>query len=144
MTIVFVTLVMVAAITAACDGGGHGSADRDSAMREISIVMSDDVRFEPGRIEMTVGEPVRLVIKNEAGSVHDFTVGVIPVRDVLATGGAASGGHGAHTGYDLHLALDARSEGVLEFTALQPGEYRFVCTVTGHVDAGMVGSLVVT
>ncbi|MCH7860368.1 MAG: multicopper oxidase domain-containing protein, partial [Proteobacteria bacterium] len=30
------------------------------------------------------------------------------------------------------------------FTATEPGEYEFFCTIPGHKEAGMVGRLIVT
>ena len=32
----------------------------------------------------------------------------------------------------------------VEFTPSTPGEYEFFCTVAGHKEAGMVGTLIVT
>lgn len=44
---------------------------------------------------------------------------------------------------DIHVAAAPGSRNTIEFTPSEPGEYEFVCTVAGHKEAGMVGTLVV-
>ena len=44
---------------------------------------------------------------------------------------------------DLNVGVAANGSGRIEFTPSQPGTYEFFCTVAGHKEAGMVGSLVV-
>jgi uncharacterized cupredoxin-like copper-binding protein len=68
----------------------------------------------------------------------------IPVDGTVQTVG--HGGHdmGDEVGpLDLHVGAAANGSGTIEFTPSQPGTYEFFCTVAGHKEAGMVGSLVV-
>ena len=46
--------------------------------------------------------------------------------------------------YDLHVAVDGGASGTLEFTPTAAGEYEFTCTVTGHAEGGMMGTLTVS
>ena len=141
--------VAVLLVALACGGGdgGAGSAS-ESGVREVRVRMTDQIRFEPADIRLQAGQPVRLVIDNtEAASIHDFTVKVIPVQGVIGDGESSDTGHmGMHSAaeYDLHLALESGADGVLEFTPTEAGQYEFLCTVTGHAEAGMIGTLVVT
>jgi len=41
-------------------------------------------------------------------------------------------------------ALDSGGEGILECTPTEAGEFAYCCTVDGHTDAGMTGTLVVS
>ena len=43
----------------------------------------------------------------------------------------------------LHVAVGIGSTGTLQFTPSTPGTYQFICTVAGHKEAGMVGTLIV-
>jgi uncharacterized cupredoxin-like copper-binding protein len=138
-------ILTVVAIACGGDGGDEPSGTvGDDGVREITIRMTDAVRFEPASINLKAGEPVRLVIDNsEAASIHDFTVKEMPVANVNHEG-EAEGGHAgmdASDEYDLHLALESGHDGVLEFTPTESGEYEFLCTVTGHFEAGMTGTL---
>jgi uncharacterized cupredoxin-like copper-binding protein len=44
---------------------------------------------------------------------------------------------------DLHLPVAMGTTSSLEFTPTKPGTYEFECTVPGHKEAGMRGTLVV-
>lgn len=148
-TLMVVAIAAVALIALACGGGGDDDAGggQDAGVREIHLRMTDQIRFEPAEIQLEAGNPVRLVIDNsEAASIHDFSVMEIPVADVSHEG-EADGGHmgmGSADEYDLHIALESGSDGVIEFTPTAAGEYEFLCTVTGHAQAGMTGTLIVT
>ncbi len=43
----------------------------------------------------------------------------------------------------LHVAAGPAAQGKLTFTPSKPGTYEFFCTVAGHKEAGMVGTLTV-
>jgi len=43
----------------------------------------------------------------------------------------------------LHVAAGTGGNGTLTFTPSKPGTYAFYCTVAGHKEAGMVGTLTV-
>ena len=67
------------------------------------------------------------------------------MTDVSHEGEADTGHMGMNSAeeYDLHLALESGTDGVLEFTPTEAGAYEFMCTVTGHAAAGMTGTLIV-
>ena len=44
---------------------------------------------------------------------------------------------------ELHVAALMGQMATLEFTPTKPGTYEFFCTVAGHKEAGMKGTLVV-
>ncbi len=137
------------AVAAACGGGGDDEKTGDisgSGVQEFIVKMTDRVTFDPPQITVEAGKPVRLVVDNsESASPHDFTISVMPVSGVRAEGGEVAGGHGGHADENaVHLALEGKMSGVLEFTPVEPGEYEFICTVTGHAAAGMRGKLIVT
>lgn len=145
-------LAAIMLIVAACGGDNDDGTTADGQasddVNEISMTMSDELSFDPNRVEVRVGEPVRLAIGNSGTALHDFTVESIDVQDVMAEGGSttAAGGHGATNmaEYDLHVAIAGGDSATLDFTPMAAGEYEFMCTVTGHADGGMTGTLVVT
>lgn len=156
-------VVSGALIVTACGGDDDDSTTADPTapgQSEIAVTMSDELLFDPDEIEARVGQPVQLSFQNSGTTLHDFTVEEIEVEDVMSegsqaspTGGhgmatatAAPGGHGGDTSseYDLHVAVDGGSSGMLEFTPTEAGEYEFICTVTGHAEGGMAGTLIVS
>lgn len=109
-------------------GGGMGNGgdmghDETSPVadgaRRIEVA-ARSFEFDPEEITVTAGEDVAIVLTSE-DLLHDFTI------DEL----------------DAHVAADAdeTSEGGLR--ADEPGRYTFYCTVAGHRDAGMEGTLIV-
>ncbi len=82
-------------------------------------VEAGDMYFTPDRIEITAGEQVNLTLDNAGQVFHDLAIEDLDVRLAADPGTTRTGS----------LQVD------------QPGEYRFICTVPGHVAAGMHGTL---
>lgn len=129
-------------------GDGHDAEEHDSAADahsesvEVTVHASDLLKFEPPEIRVNAGQRVRLVLDNEQGSVlHDFTIEQMAVDDVHVEGAAHAHNEDMH--YALHVATEPGEAGVVEFTPTEPGTYEFFCTVPGHAQAGMVGTLIV-
>ena len=127
-------LVTVAASMSLGCSGAPAGPERHVTMRDLA--------FDPGTIEVRSGERVRLGIRNEGALTHDFTIEAMPVTAKSATGGVSGAEH-AHqaSSFALHLALAAGKAGALGFTPTKAGEYAFWCTVAGHREAGMSGTL---
>ncbi len=89
------------------------------AVQRVEVIMRE-FKFEPARVEVPVGRVV-LVVRNEGLIPHDLA---IP-------------GLGKKTEY-----IAPKREATLELD-VQPGSYPFECTVSGHKEAGMRGTLVV-
>lgn len=149
MTIVGVVLVLASTAVLAC-GGESGSSTS-----AITVSTSrDKLAFEPSAIRVPVGEPVKLVLDNSAGTVlHDFTIDKIPVSDLQTSGGAdhqmggigSSGTSQMTSGGErtVHVAASRGEKATIEFKPGTRGEYTFYCTVEGHQQAGMQGKLIV-
>lgn len=132
-------LMVVAAVGLAACGMG-GSAARPA--QQFSVVASE-FAFAPAQVTVTSGQPVEITFQNAGAVVHDWSVRAIP----LAAGTTVEGGGGmmdaAHAGLTLHVGGDPGVEKRLTFVPGTPGTYEFFCTVAGHKEAGMVGTLIV-
>lgn len=71
---------------------------------------------------MTVGEPVNLQLVNTGEAFHDLTV---PAADAV-------------------LAAEPGERAVAALEIAEPGLYEFYCSVPGHAQGGMRGTIVVT
>lgn len=117
--------------------------DRGAA-EELVIVSSDQLSFTPSEVTAKASEPVKIVLDNsEAKVLHDFTIDKMHVSDVHMEGGSEDMGHMDDAEADVHVAADPGDKVTLEFTPEEPGEYTFYCSVLGHRQAGMEGTLVV-
>ena len=98
-------------------GGDQAGAGGQAAEASISMV---DIAFEPTELRIAADTDVTITAINDGALPHSFTI-----TDVADTGEIAAGDSGTVT---VNLAA---------------GEYEFICSVPGHVDAGMVGTLIV-
>ena len=114
------------------------------ATTEIAVEAAD-FTYTPATITVPAGEPVTLTLKNTGKVEHDFIIDKINVTDVEAsdTGPATHHQIGHEAAYDLHFFAKAGETETLQFTASEPGTYEIFCSVEGHKEAGMIGTLVV-
>jgi uncharacterized cupredoxin-like copper-binding protein len=122
---------------AACTGAGSG----DGAQH--LNVEAHDLAFSPTRLEVRAGEPVVLTLQNNGALEHDFSVLEMPLEGAAEASGGSDHGHGGAEAPVLHVSALGGQSATLEFTASTPGIYEFWCTVAGHKEAGMAGTLVV-
>jgi len=151
-------------IGAACGGDGDDSDNGAVATPDASGVIevtAGDFTFEPSRIVVPAGETVTLRLKNVDTQDHDLQVGTIDVQ--ILEGGATGAEHQMSTPMEgmetpemmetagtgeadmgpIALHTTAGGEDSISFIATEKGTYDVLCTMAGHKDEGMVGTLVV-
>jgi plastocyanin len=103
--------------------GGVMAADRaiDAGAQQVRVVATE-VRFEPDEVHIRSGGWVVITLVNEDPIFHDLMVEGLANVDVGARAGQTA---------KVRVRID------------RPGTYEYVCTVPGHAEAGMVGTLVV-
>lgn len=168
-------IAVAATLVIACgnddDDDGQTTGDGSGGVPEMTIATSaSELKFAPSELTVKEGEPVRIVLDNEEGTVlHDWTIEEMEVANVHAEGGAEHMMDGEDMdddhaddedtpknddemsnddmqemgGFALHIAADAGTKALIEFTPEEAGEYTFYCTVEGHRQAGMEGKLIV-
>ena len=110
---------------------------------EITVEAAD-FAYNPLSITIPAGEPVTLTLENNGGVEHDFVIDTIDVTDVVASDSGPAEHHQMHQPeYDLHFFAKAGETSTLKFTAMQPGTYEIFCSIEGHKEAGMIGTLIV-
>jgi len=92
-----------------------------SAQQTITV-RAKEFGFEPSTIKVKAGQKVTLVLKNAGSIVHNLAIKELGVKTATIRAG------------------DTYS---LEFTPQRTGRFTFVCTLRGHANRGMVGTLVV-
>jgi plastocyanin len=89
--------------------------------REVRVI-GREFSLSPAEIRARIGEPVNVLFENRGHMFHTFTIGGLSL-DLRANGGDEIAG---------------------SFRAERAGEYPFICTVSGHADAGMRGTVIVS
>ena len=124
------------------EGGVPGTPALPSeAEREIAIVATDDLRFDPQEIGVEAGEVVTFVIENEGKAVHEFVLGDAQYQEQHE--GEMEDGHDMS---DLENAVTVEPGETAELTWRfdEPGDVLFGCHEPGHYDGGMVGEIEVS
>ena len=111
-------------------------------------ITATDIAYDHNQMEAVVGQPIRLTLVNSGTLEHDFTIATMPHSDLMVIDemdDEMAGHDMANMGTepDVHMAAPAGGQSTIEFTPTESGEYQFVCTVPGHQEAGMVGTLLV-
>lgn len=102
-------------------GTTTSEADAFIDAREVTVEMGD-LWYEPERIEVTVGEEVNVRVVNTGRVFHDLTV---PAAELV-------------------LGVEPGEEVTGGLIMAEPGRYDFFCSVPGHADGGMRGTIVVS
>ncbi|MCH7719045.1 MAG: cupredoxin domain-containing protein [Chloroflexi bacterium] len=115
----------------------------------LYLVEMTSFAFTPDVLEVNAGEVLEIAIQNVEPVLHDFTIDKIDA-DVHISYLGGTGEH-AHDGEmdmeaemaDLHFALTEPGSGVVHIKVHEPGVYVIYCSVPGHREAGMVGTLII-
>ena len=133
------------------DGDEHDAEPEPNAYLEVApkdalfLVEMTSFAFTPDVLEVNAGDVLEIAIQNVEPVLHDFTIDKIDA-DVHVSYLGGTGQH-AHTeaqvDADIHFALTEAGTGVVHLKIEEPGDYVFYCTVPGHQEAGMEGTLTV-
>ena len=100
------------------DEHGEGSVEEEAP---LVIVNASEFVFSPANLDLSV-EEFTILINNEGTVAHDFAIEGFEEQGIPYVG---------------------LQEGALNTFNLKPGTYTFYCTVEGHREAGMEGTLVI-
>ena len=123
---------------AGAPGAGSPVADALAGVEaEASLALKmRDIAFGRDELEAAAGRVVAITIENTGTLIHDFTIDAIPA-DISAAGRQRP------DDFAVHVALKRREEAVLLLRVTEPGDYAFYCSVPGHRQVGMEGTLIV-
>jgi plastocyanin len=100
---------------------GEESVDAmEEGVKEF-VIENEGLTFATDEIEANVGDVVRVTFKSTAGK-HDWVIDEFDTRTQVINEG---------------------EEETIEFVVDQAGSFEFYCSVPGHREAGMVGTLTV-
>lgn len=129
---VVVLLATLILLLAACGGGDAGSgasapvgesgdAAAPPAAQDITI-LGKDIAYEPTEISGEVGQPLNITLENTGALEHNITW---EESDELF----------------IDTQAGESADGTITFD--EAGEYGFYCSVAGHREAGMVGTVTI-
>ncbi len=114
-----------------------------AGIQEITVT-AQDITFPQKHLTLNAGVPARLVIVNQGTIEHDITIPGLAVGAAADAHGHEEASHsmGALPPGTVHATAKPGDRAAVEFTP-KAGTYTFTCSIAGHKEAGMQGTLVV-
>ena len=109
--------------------------------RTISVAMTDAMRFSPEKIDVKVGDTLKLVLKNDGKQMHEFVIGTKKELDDHAALMVKFPNMEHDEPYMAHVPPGKTGEIIWTFN--KPGSFDFACLIAGHYQSGMVGKITV-
>lgn len=110
-------------------------------VQEVNLI-AVDFSYKPTRIVMKKGVPMKVTFQNNGKVEHDFEV-VSPGKFVISSESNNIHQHGNEAKGKPHLHAKPGESATSVWKATEAGTFEFYCTIPGHKENGMVGSLVV-
>lgn len=98
---------------------GVGGAGNQTVMMTVT---GNEFAFQPTAITVKTGKPIQLTFKNSGQYPHNLSISELNVRT---------------------KTIQPGEEDTVTFTPDKAGTYTYICTVPGHADRGMQGTLIV-
>jgi len=115
--------LVLAVVLSACGGGGGGAAGPGGLVLEMG-----DLYFKPNTLTAKPGQTLQITLDNRGSLEHNFILYDADGQTVLFEKDAIQ------PGQKVNISLKAPEKA---------GTYQYVCTVPGHKEGGMVGTLTV-
>lgn len=125
-----IVVMLLLLVLAACGGG-------NSAKTSYSVTLTD-FAYTPNELTVPAGEEITIDAANTGAVIHNFII--------MNLGTSAGTEYTAEDDANAYWKLEVPAGGSTDttFTApSEPGEYEIVCSTPGHLQAGMIGKLIV-
>lgn len=120
------------------------SASVAASTREVTIEMTDHMRFTPDQLQVKQGETIRFTVKNSGKMRHEWVIGNEKelVEHAAEMKKMKAGSHK----HDMAnaISLGAGEQGTLTWTFDKAEPLAMACFEPGHYEAGMRGAINVT
>lgn len=115
------------------------AGDAKAVSRTIAIVMTDEMRFVPDRVEVRLGETIRFTHENRGTVMHEMVVGTPATLAEHAELMQRFPEMEHDEPWMAHITPGGRGEMIWHFNRV--GDFQFACLIPGHFQAGMIGTI---
>jgi uncharacterized cupredoxin-like copper-binding protein len=109
--------------------------------RTIEVTLDDAMRFTPDNISVKAGETVRFFVRNAGKIPHEMVIGSLD--DLKAHADMMRKMPGMEHAEPNMITLKAGQRGGIVWQFDKSGSVDFACLIPGHMEAGMVGKVMV-
>ncbi|MBD1555719.1 cupredoxin family protein [Vibrio sp. S9_S30] len=119
-------------------GSAGNAAD---VTKTVSVSMKDTMTFTPSQFSVAAGETVRIFVKNDGKIPHELVIGSLESMKKHAEMMRKMPNMKHQESNMVTLQPGQMSALIWKFD--EPGEVNFACLIPGHMEAGMVGKVIV-
>lgn len=109
--------------------------------RTVAVSLGDDMRFTPSQISVKAGETIRFFVNNSGTLPHEMVIGTMD--DLKSHAKMMRDMPGMKHAEPNTVSLAAGQRGGMVWQFDQADSIDFACLVPGHLEAGMVGKVLV-
>lgn len=109
---------------------------------EVLVELGDN-NYEPNELKLKIGMPYKLRLKNMGNASHDMVGGTFFSPEVIALKMVNTRVGRVSADNINAIYIRPKNEAELWFVPLKKGEFSFVCSIPGHADSGMTGTVII-
>ncbi len=132
---------MLGAQQAKPTSGAGRAGDPSKVSRTVTVAMDDNMRFSPAQVTVKKGETIRFFVKNSGKMAHEMVIGSID--ELKSHAEMMRKMPGMQHAESNMVSLSAGQRGAIVWQFDQPGLVDFACLIPGHLEAQMVGKVIV-
>lgn len=117
--------------------GGHSTDLNEMRQEQIVVINANEFSYSPTNLEIPKGKEVTIILKNKGEIEHDIQIDNTNVEIIDME--PRDHNHSDNSG--LHIHALPKEETKVTLKILDAGEFQYYCTLPGHKDAGMTGTL---
>jgi uncharacterized cupredoxin-like copper-binding protein len=107
--------------------------------RNVTVEMSDAMRFKPASIRVMRGETIRFIVRNTGKMKHEMVLGTI--KELKEHAELMRKFPEMEHADPNQVSVEPGMSGDLIWRFTRTGRFDFACLVPGHFEAGMVGKV---
>jgi plastocyanin len=129
-------LILALVLVVAACGDDEGATNGPPQPASVDVV-AGDMFFDPDTVTVSAGGQVTVNVTNTGGLEHTWTL--------LSDGPDLTTAVGLDEGRIIaEVIVGVGDSASVTFTAPGAGVYQVICTIVGHLEAGMEGTLIVS
>lgn len=146
-----IALAIAAISTGALADAGHSEysfgepGNPAKGGRVIKVIMKETdegMTYEPKRLIIRKGEQIRFSLKNNGELDHEFVLGTH--EEILAHAEEMKKNPDMEHDDPNSARLKTKEGGDVVWRFLEAGTFEFACLIPGHLESGMIGTIVVS
>jgi len=122
LSVVLITVALISSISPQAEEETLSPTIKPTGRVVELVISGSEFKFDPAVIEVNAGDTVRILYINDGRRKHNFVLDAFGIRTANIAPGESV---------------------VIEFVADKIGEFKFWCSLLGHRERGMEGTIIV-